>query len=109
MNLDSYQKLLANTDWWYHFSDDGNVWRNGERRATELKEISKISTFHLELYNSWCKWYSDHMQGNCYPHPDIKDYMADTRWSNEFKKQLMEDINNSYSTWEDSDERTSDI
>ena len=39
--LDDYRRRLQEFDWWYNYSDDGNVWRRGEAKFKALKDEAK--------------------------------------------------------------------
>ena len=56
-NLQEFDKKLRYHDWYYNFSDDGSVWRAGERAQEEIQRISKESPQHLELFESWSKYF----------------------------------------------------
>lgn len=39
--VERYKEELERHDWFYSYSDDGSVWRNGDRRRKELIQMAK--------------------------------------------------------------------
>lgn len=57
-----YAKELSYHDWFYHYSDDGGVWRRGEERNKELENKAKqLQGNYLKLWGTACKKYADHI------------------------------------------------
>lgn len=57
MSLQDFYDRLDKADWYYQMSDDGSVWRSGERAFGELQDIAKESPEHQALYDSFSKHY----------------------------------------------------
>ena len=53
MTLQTLYGLLENHDWYYEYSDDGRVYRAGRDAEMALREASKESAAHLELYSTY--------------------------------------------------------
>jgi regulator of PEP synthase PpsR (kinase-PPPase family) len=53
LNLQEYYDKLKAFDWFYEFSDDGRVWREGKTNHAILKGLSKTSERHEALYRSY--------------------------------------------------------
>lgn len=54
MTLAEFHARLRSHDWFYHYSDDGRVYRAGADSAARLSEASKESPDHKRLYCAWC-------------------------------------------------------
>jgi hypothetical protein len=50
MTLREFYNQLQAHDWYYDFSDSGEVWRAGVKDRKRLEEISKESREHRQLY-----------------------------------------------------------
>jgi hypothetical protein len=57
MNLKEFDNMLKNFDWYYQMSDDNRVWRAGESASARIREVTKTSAEHKELYEVWSKYY----------------------------------------------------
>jgi len=57
MNLKEFDTMLKNFDWYYQMSDDNRVWRAGESASARIREVTKTSAEHKELYEVWSKHY----------------------------------------------------
>jgi hypothetical protein len=54
MKIEDFKKLLANHDWYYHFSDDHGVWQRGEREVAEIKFALKDASDEMKkMYNEY--------------------------------------------------------
>ena len=53
MNLNEFYDALENHDWFWMFSDDLKVKKNGENAEYELNEIAKLSSDHQDLLNAF--------------------------------------------------------
>lgn len=53
MSLKDYYQKLESHDWYYDYSDDYTVWSRGHRIHQQLKEISKLSKEHEQLYKEF--------------------------------------------------------
>lgn len=73
VSLEEFHNTLACHDWWYNFSDDGRVWRNGEKATARNRELSKLSSQHEKLYGLWVTWYSSTFTEDKLPKPTLKD------------------------------------
>lgn len=54
MTLAEFHARLRSHDWFYHYSDDGRVYRAGADSAARLAELSKESEDHSRLYKAFC-------------------------------------------------------
>ena len=53
-SLNEFWKMLHNHDWTYEYSDDGSVWRRGQKQFDEIQYVVKNGTLeHKELYNQY--------------------------------------------------------
>jgi hypothetical protein len=53
-NLDEYKQMLASHDWFYHYSDDHSVWKQGQANISRLRAIAKESPEHELAYKEAC-------------------------------------------------------
>lgn len=51
--LKEFDKMLSHHDWYFAFSDDGGVYRSGQRSADALVAISRESEDHAKLFKAW--------------------------------------------------------
>lgn len=60
MNLEEFEVLLKNHDWYYDFSDDHRVWQRGKAKGLEIvaarQELAAqgFDNQAEELYNKYC-------------------------------------------------------
>ena len=67
-SLNEFWKMLHNHDWTYEYSDDGSVWRRGQKQFDEIQYVVKNGTLeHKELYNQ----YSEYAWGRSKEQPSI--------------------------------------
>lgn len=55
MTIEEFRKLLDAHDWYYDFSDDGNVMRRGRAAEDRLKAIAASSPELQEYYTAYCR------------------------------------------------------
>jgi hypothetical protein len=55
-DLQTFRKALLAHDWYYTYSDDRNVYRNGAEREKELKEASEHSAEHKASYRDYSRF-----------------------------------------------------
>ena len=55
--LKDYYDMLERHDWYYHYSDDGRVYEQGQRAHASLLSIANASAEHKALFEA----YSNHM------------------------------------------------
>lgn len=53
MTLWEFYIELEHHDWFYAWSDDGRVYRNGEANRVRLRDIARTSMAHARLYVSF--------------------------------------------------------
>ncbi len=53
ISLKEYWNALNTHDWFYSFSDDQRAWKKGSTNGEILKEVSKQSPAHQELYEGF--------------------------------------------------------
>lgn len=56
MELNEYWDKLNCHDWYYQFSDDHRIWRNGETVNKQLAAIANQSPEHMALWDGFSKW-----------------------------------------------------
>lgn len=52
-NILEFYDMLKNHDWFYSYSDDYRVWRNGEDMSKKLTRIANESDQHRDLYRMY--------------------------------------------------------
>jgi len=53
-SLNEFWKMLRNHDWTYEYSDDGSVWRRGQKQLDEIRAVVDNGTSeHKELFNQY--------------------------------------------------------
>lgn len=57
MTLADYYDRLDGFDWYYAYSDDGGVYRAGERAMKALKIVAEQSPEHKALYDGFSAHY----------------------------------------------------
>jgi hypothetical protein len=55
-DLQTFRKALLAHDWYYTYSDDRIVYRNGAEREKELKEASQLSAEHKASYHDYSRF-----------------------------------------------------
>ena len=58
--LKSFYTMLKRHDWYYDYSDDHRVWKEGRENYDRLHTISRESTEHKKLWLSFNNWKSGH-------------------------------------------------
>lgn len=54
MTLYDFYKKLQNHDWFYDFSDDGRVWREGREAEARLRgEARDLGPEYVQLFNDY--------------------------------------------------------
>jgi hypothetical protein len=53
MNLEDYKEELKKHDWFYDFTEDHHVWKQGSDNHKKLIDVSKESEEHLKLFNEF--------------------------------------------------------
>lgn len=51
-DLENYSNQLLNFDWYYEYSDDGNVWRAGQQKYAELCAIVKLDPMYQRAFDT---------------------------------------------------------
>lgn len=51
--LDAYIKLLKHHDWYFDYSDDGNVWRRGNEQQKVITDTAKKHELYDQAYKIW--------------------------------------------------------
>lgn len=41
-SVDEYKRFLQIADWWYEYTDDGEVWRKAKRYFQKLEEVCAV-------------------------------------------------------------------
>lgn len=54
--LDEFYTKLGYHDWYYQYSDDHRVWRNGQANYDTLKMIAKESPEHQKLFEDFANY-----------------------------------------------------
>ena len=55
MDINKFEELLKNHDWYYMHADDQRAWRAGSDSAALISAHVDDSTEHRELYNKYKK------------------------------------------------------
>lgn len=50
--FNDYLEKLENHDWYYHYSDDGRVWRAGKARRAELRALADSENVYNLMYQA---------------------------------------------------------
>ena len=55
LTIDEYRKLLKRHDWYYEYSDDHSVWKQGQRAELALREIARSNggEYEREFRREW--------------------------------------------------------
>ena len=53
MTLNEFYTKLGFHDWYYQYSDDHRVWRNGQDNWDRLNEVAKESPEHWALFEAY--------------------------------------------------------
>ena len=61
VSLKDYWNMLNWHDWYYEFSDDGRVWREGKAAQEKLRAIAGQSPAHKDLFNGFASHHNDIM------------------------------------------------
>lgn len=82
MNIEDYKKALKSHDWFYSFSDDGRVFRNGESENSRLLGIAKANgaAFQREFNLEYAKYFHGKSFGpgpHKFPFPEVDMLMDD--------------------------------
>ena len=56
MTLNEFYTVLANHDWYYQYSDDHRVWRNGQSNFDRIRMLSKESPEHTKLLEEYSSY-----------------------------------------------------
>jgi hypothetical protein len=54
--IEEFDRRLSRHDWYFAYSDDGGVFRAGDREADELLRVAMQSAEHAALYDAWSKF-----------------------------------------------------
>jgi hypothetical protein len=54
--MTEYEMKLRQMDWWYQYSDDGRVWRQGNEDYKILEQLQKSVDPDRILWNKYCPW-----------------------------------------------------
>jgi hypothetical protein len=54
--MTEYENKLQQMDWWYQYSDDGRVWRQGNEAIKALVELQKSVDPDMILWNKYCPY-----------------------------------------------------
>jgi hypothetical protein len=54
--LNAYISELSSHDWYYTYSDDGSVYRAGERKEQALRAKAKEHPVYQKAWNIWSGW-----------------------------------------------------
>jgi hypothetical protein len=60
MTIQEFYDDLAKHDWYYSFSDDGRVFKQGEARERQLKSTAAQVRGGKELFQAFCEWRKSH-------------------------------------------------
>ena len=56
MTLNEFYTKLGYHDWYYQYSDDHRVWRNGQENFETLKMVSRESPEHTKLFEDYVQY-----------------------------------------------------
>ena len=51
-DFEAYCNQLIKFDWYYEYSDDGNVWRAGKKRYAEICAIAKLDPMYQRAFDT---------------------------------------------------------
>lgn len=54
--FEAFVARLAGFDWWYDYSDDGNVWRRGQAQKQQIIEITKTHPILKRAYDAYAAY-----------------------------------------------------
>ena len=57
--LNAYIDRLNQHDWYFDYSDDGNVWRRGNERRAQLVQHAQTHDIYQQSYNDWASYKYD--------------------------------------------------
>jgi hypothetical protein len=55
MNTEQFFNACKNFDWYYDFSDDSRVWRNGTAAKEKLLNEAKSDPIKMKIFTDWNK------------------------------------------------------
>ena len=61
--FDAFVERLKNFDWYYSFSDDGRVWRNGRDGQQKLEADSHANKYFEAAYKAYSTYIGDNIRG----------------------------------------------
>jgi len=62
MTIQEFYDKLAKFDWYYSFSDDGRVFREGSAKESQLKSEAAQTPGGQKLYKAFANWMCSHGQ-----------------------------------------------
>lgn len=60
MTKEEYFHACKHFDWYYDYSDDGRVWRNGNEGKKKLEAEAKTDPIKAKIYADWSKYVWNH-------------------------------------------------
>ena len=61
--FDAFIERLKNFDWYFDFSDDGRVYRNGVVGKQQLEADSNANKYFEAAYKAYCTYIGDSIRG----------------------------------------------
>ena len=55
-NIREYFKKLRYHDWYYEYSDDYRVWRQGSINFNLIRDMSKENDTYMKMFNEFITW-----------------------------------------------------
>lgn len=81
-SLNEFWKMLRNHDWTYEYSDDGSVWRRGQKQYDEIQNAVKNGTSeHRDLFYQ----YSEYAWGRSKVQPSKPKRTRDEQYKDQSK------------------------
>lgn len=67
-----YQEL-ENHDWFFRYSDDGNVYRRGEANWERIQDLAKTDPLFKLMFDDYVEWLWNHQVKT---KPRVEDYVG---------------------------------
>jgi hypothetical protein len=54
--IEEFKQLLKSHDWFFEYSDDMRVWRNGHNEKLQIQRITQLNPDLKALYDEYANW-----------------------------------------------------
>lgn len=72
MTKEEYFHACKHFDWYYDYSDDHRVWKNGNARKAQLLAEAKDDLVKMQIFNDWSKYIFSNRE--TIPQPELENY-----------------------------------